>query len=99
MWTKNAGRQLRLKTDWVQVVRGYRLGMDSLSRLESLHSRIQVCSSAVFWSRPGEELADRSDSVHGVLFLSSHVLKSPVGIGSSHFIGVYVDLLCALPIA
>lgn len=50
--------------------------MDSLSRLERLHSRIQVCSSAVFWSRPGEELADRSDSVHGVLFLSSHVESS-----------------------
>lgn len=73
---KSAGRPWRLKTDWVQVVRGYRLGMDSLSRLESLHSRIQVCSSAVFWSRPGEELADRSDSVHGVLFLSSHVESS-----------------------
>lgn len=67
------GRQLRLKTDWVEVGRGSRLGIDSLSRLESLRRRIQeVCSFAGFRSSQGEELADRSGSMHSLLFLSSN---------------------------
>lgn len=73
---RHTGRQLRLKTDWVEVGSigsGSRLGMDSLSRLESLYCRIQdVCSFAGFRSSQGEELADRSGSMHSLLFLSSN---------------------------
>lgn len=65
-----------MKTDWVEVGSigsGSRLGMDSLSRLESLYCRIQdVCSFAGFRSSQGEELADRSGSMHSLLFLSSN---------------------------
>lgn len=78
-----------MKAGWVEVGSGSRWEMDSLHN-----------SFAVFRSSQGEEPAD----THSLLFLSSNenhellieILNSSVGMGSSQYIGVHIDLPYAL---